>query len=230
MQPHIRRHNNFIYLTMALVLLLLTSAFREVMSEGLGGVALKFVTMGTLVMAFTSVSFVSGWGKTVLALLLLWIVVAIVQSFAPELDLDLIELLILLIFFSGEAYYAAKLGLDPKYHSMDANLVASSISLYLLLGLIWTMVFLITLEFFPQSFNITVNTNGRWAEYFHEITYFTYVTMTSLGYGDISPTHSVSQVFAVFTALTGTFYVAIVVATIVGVRNNQKNSQGEDLT
>jgi len=48
--------------------------------------------------------------------------------------------------------------------------------------------------------------------------------MTSLGYGDISPTHSISQIFAVFTAISGTFYVAIVVATIVGVRINHKKS------
>jgi len=197
------------------------------MGEGLGEIAIKLVALCTLAVAFTSVSFASGWGRTVIVLLFAWIAVSIVQALVPEIDFDLIELSILLIFFSGEAYYAAKLGLNDKYQSIDANLVASSISLYLLLGLIWTMVFLITLEFFPESFNISVR--GHWAEYFHTITYFTYVTMTSLGYGDISPIHSISQIFAVFTAISGTFYVAIVVATIVGVRTNQKNSQGEDL-
>ncbi|MEP4484379.1 MAG: potassium channel family protein [Halioglobus sp.] len=228
MDPRIKRHNNFIYLTVALVLLLLTPALGRILHTGLGEIALKVVAMGTLTVAFTSVSFASRWGRTVIVLLFLWITAAIAQSSLPNVDLDLIELTILLTFFSGEAYYAAKLGLDSKYRGMDANLVASSISLYLLLGLIWTMVFLITLEFFPDSFNISVS--GHWPEYFHTIIYFTYVTMTSLGYGDISPTHSLSQIFAVFTAISGTFYVAIVVATIVGVRNNPKNPQGEDLS
>jgi len=225
MQVAIRQHNNFIYLTVALVLLLLTSAVGPVMGAGLGEIALKIVSLATLFVAFTSVSFESRWGKTVAVLLAIWIGVNIGQSFISKIDLDLIELTVLLIFFCGEAFYAAKLGLNPKHHVMDANLVASSISLYLLLGLIWAMVFLIILEFFPQAFSITVT--GDWGEYFHTIAYFTYVTMTSLGYGDISPTHSISQIFAVFTAISGTFYVAIVVATIVGVRINQKSSPHE---
>ena len=225
MQVAIQKHNNFIYLTVALVVLLLTSAVGPVMGAGLGEIALKIVSLATLFVAFTSVSFESRWGKTVAVLLAIWIGVNIGQSFISKIDLDLIELTVLLIFFCGEAFYAAKLGLNPKHHVMDANLVASSISLYLLLGLIWAMVFLIILEFFPQAFSITVA--GDWGEYFHTIAYFTYVTMTSLGYGDISPTHSISQIFAVFTAISGTFYVAIVVATIVGVRINQKSSPHE---
>ena len=225
MQVQIHRHNNFIHLTIALLLLLLTSAFGAAMQEGVGDIALKIVSMSTLFVAFTSVSFESRWGKTVAVLLFIWIGVNIGHVLLPKLDLDLIELVALLIFFGGEAFYAAKLGLNPKHHVMDANLVASSISLYLLLGLIWTMVFLIILEFFPQAFSVTVT--GDWGEYFHTIAYFTYVTMTSLGYGDISPTHSISQIFAVFTAISGTFYVAIVVATIVGVRISHKNLPGE---
>ena len=171
MQVAIRQHNNFIYLTVALVLLLLTSAVGPVMGAGLGEIALKIVSLATLFVAFTSVSFESRWGKTVAVLLAIWIGVNIGQSFISKIDLDLIELTVLLIFFCGEAFYAAKLGLNPKHHVMDANLVASSISLYLLLGLIWAMVFLIILEFFPQAFSITVT--GDWGEYFHTIAYFT---------------------------------------------------------
>jgi len=228
MHPPIKRHNNFIYLTLALITLLLTPAFGEVTDTGLGAITLKIVAMGTLVIAFTSVSFASGWGRTVIVLLFLWITVSIADALFHEYDLDLIELAVLLTFFSGEAYYAAKLGLEFEHEGMDANLVASSISLYLLLGLIWTMVFLIALEFIPTSFSINFSESEHWSEHFHTMIYFTYVTMTSLGYGDISPTHPITQIFAVFTALSGTFYVAIVVATIVGVRNNQKDSHSED--
>lgn len=224
----IHRHNNFIYLTMALVLLLLTSAFGTVLGEGVGDLALALVTWGTLFVAFSSVKFQSGWGKTVTTLIVIWVGSAIAQRFVPGLNLDLLDLAILLIFFSGEAFYAAKLGLDPNYQKVDGNLVASSISLYLLLGLIWGMVFLIIMEFFPQSFN-TIE-YAPWQENFHTVVYFTYVTMSTLGYGDISPIHPVSRIFAVFTAISGTFYLAIVVATVVGARTNQKNLHGEDLS
>jgi hypothetical protein len=225
-KQRIHRQNNFIYLTFALVLLLLTSAFGAILGAGIGGLALKVVTLGTLFVAVTSVRFASGWGKTVVGLTIAFIASAIAQNAFVDLKLDLLDLGILLIFFTGEAFYAAKLGLDPQSRQIDGNLVASSVSLYLLMGLIWAVVFLITMEFFPQSFN-TIE-YGNWSENFHTVVYFTYVTMTSLGYGDISPIHPVSRIFAIFTAISGAFYLAIVVATVVGARTNQINLHDED--
>jgi voltage-gated potassium channel Kch len=48
------------------------------------------------------------------------------------------------------------------------------------------------------------------------MTYFSFVTLTTLGYGDISPVTPVAQVLVVLEAVTGMFYIAIIVASLIG--------------
>jgi voltage-gated potassium channel Kch len=53
-------------------------------------------------------------------------------------------------------------------------------------------------------------------------TYFSFVTLTTLGYGDMSPTTPTAQVLVVLEAVTGMFYLAIIVASLVGsMRENR---------
>ncbi len=47
--------------------------------------------------------------------------------------------------------------------------------------------------------------------------YHSFITLTTLGYGDISPTHPVSQSFAVFLTLSGVFYMGFLVAGLIGI-------------
>jgi voltage-gated potassium channel len=54
-----------------------------------------------------------------------------------------------------------------------------------------------------------------WADNFPISTYFSYVTLTTLGYGDISPAAPVSRVLVYLEAISGTFYMAVVVASLV---------------
>jgi hypothetical protein len=57
-----------------------------------------------------------------------------------------------------------------------------------------------------------------YADNFSVAVYFSFVTMTSLGYGDISPAAPIAQVATILAAISGAFYMAVVVATLVGAR------------
>jgi voltage-gated potassium channel Kch len=89
-------------------------------------------------------------------------------------------------------------------------------AIFLLLGLIWATLYLIVLEFSPTAFNGIVARG--WVENFPLASYFSYVTLTTLGYGDISPAEPVSRVLVYLEAITGAFYMAVVVASLVGAR------------
>jgi voltage-gated potassium channel Kch len=94
--------------------------------------------------------------------------------------------------------------------------------MYLLIGLIWASVFLIILHFTPDAFRgMEVR---DYADNFSVAVYFSFVTMTSLGYGDISPAEPIAQVATILAAISGAFYMAVVVATLVGARARSHQS------
>jgi voltage-gated potassium channel len=51
-----------------------------------------------------------------------------------------------------------------------------------------------------------------------ELVYFSYITLTTLGYGDISPTQPVAHFLCFAEAIVGQFYIAVLVASLVGVK------------
>jgi len=53
--------------------------------------------------------------------------------------------------------------------------------------------------------------------------YFSMVTLTTLGYGDITPITMTARSFVILEAMTGQFYLAILIASLIGRRVAQKN-------
>ena len=99
---------------------------------------------------------------------------------------------------------------------VNENMIIGSVVLFLLLGLIWTMLYLLILYISPDSFNGLEAL--RWQENFSKIAYFSFVTLTTLGFGDISPSNSVSQFFVYSEAIVGVFYMAVIVSALVAAR------------
>jgi hypothetical protein len=55
--------------------------------------------------------------------------------------------------------------------------------------------------------------------------YYSYVTLTTLGYGDITPASSYARSSAVLEAMTGVLYMAILVARLVSLYGQRLNDQ-----
>ncbi len=105
-------------------------------------------------------------------------------------------------------------------------------SVYLLFALIWAMGYGITETLDPGAFSVprggeesgwlsdqTVegNKNGY-------LTYFSFVTLTTLGYGDITPTSDLARLLAMLEATLGQLFLVIVVARLVGLHAAQQRS------
>ena len=93
--------------------------------------------------------------------------------------------------------------------------VQGSIVLYLLLGLIWAEAYTLAAHLNPGSFAGTLP-EGQNALSAH-LTYFSFVTLTTVGYGDILPASLVTRALANFEALLGTLFPAILIARLVSM-------------
>jgi len=94
---------------------------------------------------------------------------------------------------------------------VTADTLSSAISGYFLLGILWAFAYGILLWFDPAAF--PGGQEARTADLF----YFSFVTLTTLGFGDITPVTDPAQTLTVLEAIVGQLYLAITVARLVGM-------------
>ena len=88
-----------------------------------------------------------------------------------------------------------------------------SVCAYFLLGLVWSSIFSI-LEFLqPGSFDIPQSLHTESLSF----TYYSYVTLTTLGFGDITPLTAQARSLSILEAITGQMYLATLVARLVAI-------------
>jgi hypothetical protein len=108
--------------------------------------------------------------------------------------------------------------------------IAAALCVYLLLGIIWAQAYSLMMTIDPDSFILsnapTVTKTGLGSSAF-DAYYFSFVTLTTLGYGDITPVHPVVRAFATLEAVIGPLYLAILIARLVGLHIAQKNGKTE---
>lgn len=94
--------------------------------------------------------------------------------------------------------------------------VQGSIVVYLLLGLIWAEAYTLAAHLDPTSFGGATLPEGSNALSAH-FTYFSFVSLTTVGYGDVLPTSLVTRSLANFEGLLGTLFPAILIARLVSM-------------
>lgn len=104
---------------------------------------------------------------------------------------------------------------------MDLNRLTGGICAYLLLGVVITILNMFIYRFIPHSFSGLPDMDVQSIGF--DLIYYSFVTMTTLGFGDITPIGSVARVLAYLAAISGQFYIAILVGTLVGMYLSQRN-------
>jgi len=100
--------------------------------------------------------------------------------------------------------------------AVDSNKIVGAICIYLLMGIAWAEAYLLVERIFPGS--IPALSGENWRHHVEDALYFSYITLTTLGYGDISPVQPLARYLAYIQAVVGQFYLAIVVASLIGAR------------
>jgi hypothetical protein len=105
-----------------------------------------------------------------------------------------------------------------------AHRIAGAVAVYLLLGLIWTRLYQVVELASPGAFRVPEGESPNSAN----LAYFSFVTLATLGYGDISPVNILARDLAVLEAITGQLYLVILISRLVteGVEKSEKRKGG----
>ncbi len=95
---------------------------------------------------------------------------------------------------------------------VNASVILESVNAYLLLGLMFTMVVAILHLYNSEALGFIYTQEVD----FQDFIYYTFVTITTLGYGDITPKQSIGQSLSILISVSGQLYMAIIVAMLVG--------------
>jgi hypothetical protein len=218
--PHISEKNNLIYLAVGLVLLLFVGAVMEHFPGNTGPRIVQAATVATLLGAAWSMKGVQSrlWINIAFVLVVLLLVVA--GMLLDHAGFSYAHLFMLLCFFTWVTWLVARQVLFTG--SIDTNKIVGAICIYMLLGLIWAMLYLFIAAVVPGSFNGV--SHAPWLDNFATAVYFSFVTITTLGYGDISPVTPLARFLVFMEAIVGVFYMAILVASLIGVRMSDREA------
>jgi hypothetical protein len=103
---------------------------------------------------------------------------------------------------------------------INAEVLCAALCGYLLLGIFWAVLYSILIairqKWFPLHPSAFLSTTASEFEP-RDLLYFSYMTLTTTGYGDIVPRGSEVRMFAVLEAMVGLFYNTIIIARFVGL-------------
>jgi len=221
MKP-VSEKNNFVYLTVGIILLLFVGALVDQFPAVLGYHLVQAFSVINIAIGLFGFKSTDSWLFSRAGLTFLAIAAIITGIVLDMLELYYIHLLLLLLFYVWATWVAAKQVLFSG--AVDGNKIVGAICIYLLMGLIWTMMYLFIAQAVPGAFNGLEQL--VWYDNFADVAYYSYVTLTTLGYGDISPVAPIARFLVYMEAVVGVFYMAILVASLIGVGINESKRNG----
>ena len=108
--------------------------------------------------------------------------------------------------------------------SVNVEVLCASISAYLMLGLMWTMAYWLVDQLTPGAFSFNTNAGKQSMNGFNAF-YFSFITLSTVGYGDITPVSRIARWLAAMEAMTGLLYVAVLIARLVALYSIPKSDE-----
>ena len=221
MLEHLRfRRFSTVQLLIALAVLLISAPFVEELEGG----HLILSVLFSLVLLAAMFAVADRQRSLIIALIL--VIPAItarwVTYFRPNLlhpSVFLVCALVLLAFVIGHLLLFAL-----RAPVVSAEVLCASIAAYLMLGLTWTVAYWLVDQVTPGG-AFSFNTGGDMQSMngFNGI-YFSFITLSTVGYGDITPVSRTARWLAAMEAMTGLLYVAVLIARLVSLYSKTKSN------
>lgn len=224
----LRKEPNFHYLLAGIVaFLLLGPTVENFLGNRLDGIVLMTAYTGMLVLSLWGLQdtrwiFVSGT-----ALAILSVVMIATDVLIPDIDLALVSLTLYLLFQLLTIWLASSYLFTGS--SVSMNKIVGGTCVYFLIGMTWAIFYVFLIAFDTDAFQ--GSNLGPEGQIYWDLTYFSFVTITTLGFGDILPVSPTAKALAYTEAVVGQIYVAVfigaMVATYIGHRVNKDLSAGK---
>jgi hypothetical protein len=150
-----------------------------------------------------------------------------ITHFRPDLLPPAVHNIAALVFISFVEYQMLHFVLRAP--RVNSEVLCAGISGYLLLGIIWMSAYLVVSrlsqvnldhpELNPFAFTVGKTAPHTLSQF--EAYYFSFITLTTVGYGDITPLSNGARTLAMMEAMTGTLYIAVLISRLVALYSSQ---------
>jgi hypothetical protein len=144
------------------------------------------------------------------------------SRFWPDLLPPEVFLSAYLVFF---AFIVARLvAFIVRAPWVDANVLCAGVSGFLMLGLLWTPAYLVVARYNPAAFAESAAPGAAALLDQFNAFYFSFITLCTVGYGDITPASKAARMLAITEAITGMFYMAVLISRLVSVYSQARRA------
>ncbi len=105
--------------------------------------------------------------------------------------------------------------------NIDTDAILGAVTGYFLLGFLWSFVYQILEQLEPGTFSPLFSPNGHSLRE-SDFLYYSYVTLTTLGFGDMTAMTTAGRSFSVLEAMLGQIYLTVLIAQFVNLRMGQQ--------
>jgi hypothetical protein len=204
----------------ALVLLIFVAPFMQMVPGG------RMIETGLLTLVLVSAVLAVGHQRRMLMIAALLVTPAVlgrwIHHFWPTTTTTVFFLSSAMVFIVFIIFQMIRFILRAP--RVDVEVLCAGISTYLLLGLLWAFAYMLVANtvsnafFFDGHIESAIDMTG-----FISV-YFSFVTLTTVGYGDIVPNCGIARMLAATEAMTGTLFVAILISRLVSLYSTQPPS------
>ena len=159
-------------------------------------------------------------GHVIIGLVLAIVMVTFLwlQHFQPNKWIAAISMLAGALF--GAVVIISLLGFMLRSDDVNFEIISAAILVYLVAAIMWAFTYSLLELLDPASFNVELK---RPEGYLLLFQYYSFVTITTLGYGDITPVSDVAKAFSILEAVVGQLYLVVVVAWLVGMHVSSRS-------
>lgn len=146
-----------------------------------------------------------------------------------NMTLDLFDNLTTIVYFGLITFYMGRFILNCR--TVTIEVIFAAMCLYIILAILWAAIFTNIHLYYGDAFTfygVSAEAAGITKEnLFATMVYYSFITLSTLGYGDIIPVHRVAQNWAAMGAMMGQFFIAIVMARLVSLYTVVNSDQVE---
>jgi hypothetical protein len=132
------------------------------------------------------------------------------NNYRESADIARVAYILLFIYFSFITFYLFQDLLSSK--KVTVSVIIGAFAGYFMIGVMYFFIYASLDNAYPDTVSVDLKT----ATGIEDMFYFSFVTLTTIGFGDFSPTSVLGQKVAILEGLTGQFYLAIIMAILVG--------------
>ncbi|MEM7761401.1 MAG: potassium channel family protein [Cyanobacteria bacterium P01_A01_bin.40] len=191
------------------------------MQGNLGELALSLISLYAIIIIVRTFSLKPKFFKLYSSIALLTFLLEIVGRMelynSWTIDFLLSIQVVYILYLGGAAYLILRDILLSQQITIDT--IRGSICVYLLIGFVWALLYGITSSLDSNAFSqsiVEIDSYGR-------AIYFSFTTLTTLGYGDIIPVSPLAKMLTNLEAIIGQLYPAILIAILVGGYISQRS-------